>query len=361
MRQHALIGALLVVGAGAQAAPLPLGEDDLKAAVAGKTVSIDTPFGMPLTVNYGANGIMTGTAGTALAMYLGAAKDRGRWHIRNGKLCQKWFKWLSGEPTCLSIQQDGLKIYWRSDEGRTGTAMIEPGPPVIEGATASGLGVPPKPEEPQTETAEHVAPPLPSPAPRHAHPPVRREVVQVKPVIHSIAFAPGVPPSRPPIAREAHSDQQQPAAMPPLVEPPREAMRPSPELPAEPSVARFAVAAFSPMRSILPSAAPIGLSRHERDPFEAGREPMRHAVEAVSMGVMEHRWCLANAFGQGPSLPPNLMVASAGHEREIDGAPVLLTIAQEQVYDGELPLHDAACLTKEPAIGLVAKLLGPES
>ena len=53
MRQHALIGALLFAGAGAQAAPVPLSEDELKAAVAGKTVAIETPLGLPITVNYG--------------------------------------------------------------------------------------------------------------------------------------------------------------------------------------------------------------------------------------------------------------------------------------------------------------------
>lgn len=358
MRQHALIGALIVAGAGVQAAPLPLGEDELRTTVAGKTVSIDTPLGLPLTVNYGANGIMTGTAGTALAVYLGSAKDRGRWQIKNGKLCQKWFKWLSGETTCLSIHQEGLKIYWRSDEGKTGTAMIEPGPPVIEGATASGLGLPPQPTEPPTESAETTAAQVSSTL-KHAPPPVRREVVHVKPVIQPIAFAPAGPSSRPPVARESLPERQPHAAAPRLVEPPQEATR-STEVPVEPSAARFAMAALSPMRSIASLSRPVTVAPREADPFEAEREPMRHVAEAVSIGVMEHRWCLANAFAKGPSLPPHLMAVPMEADPELVSAPILLTIAQEQAYDGELPLHEPACLTKEPAISLAAKRIGPD-
>lgn len=360
MRQHALIGALIVAGAGVQAAPLPLGEDELRTVVAGKTVSIDTPLGLPLTVNYGANGIMTGTAGTALAVYLGSAKDRGRWHIKGGKLCQRWFKWLSGDPTCLSIHQDGLKIYWRSDDGRTGTAMIEPGPPVIEGATASGLGIPPQLTDAPAGSAESAVAQASPPASNHHAPPfIRREVVQVKPVVHAIAFAPAGPPARPPAVRESRPEWQSPTLQPPLVEPPEEAVRPA-EVEQEPSAARFAVAALSTLLSIGPAPGPVKVAPGEADPFTAEREPMRQAAEAISLGVLEHRWCLANAFARGPSLPPHIAAGATEAGPELVSSPILLSIAQEQAYEGELPLHDPACLTKEPAIGLVAKGIGPE-
>lgn len=360
MRQHVLIGALICAGAGAQAAPLPLGEDELKTTVAGKTVSIDTPLGLPLSVNYGANGIMTGTAGTALAVYLGSAKDRGRWQIRNGKLCQKWFKWLSGETTCLAIQQDGLKIYWRSDEGKTGTATIEPGPPVIEGATASGLGLPPQPAEPQAEPTERAAvqPPHPQQPPhtqKSASVPVRREVVNVRPVVHSIAFAPAGP-SRSAVAREAAPEQQPRSEISTLAEPSREVARPI-EPPGEPSAARFAVAALMPMRPSASPPEPITVLPRETDPFDAEREPMRAAAETLTLGVMEHRWCLVNAFAKGPS---RSSVIPTDVEPEFVSAPILLTIAQEQAYEGELPLHEPACITEAPAIGLLARVTGAE-
>lgn len=360
MRQHALIGALIVVGTGAQAAPVPLSEDELKSAVVGKTVSIDTPLGMPLTVNYGANGIMTGTAGTALAVYLGSAKDRGRWYIKNGKLCQKWFKWLSGDTTCLAIQQDGLKIYWRSDEGRTGTAMIEPGPPVIDGATASGLGLPPQPAqptEPQVQPAEHAAAHMPEPH-RPAPPPARRDVAHTKAAATG-AWAAQTVPTRVSFVRETPQELEAPPAPPALADVPREVARPD-QHPAEPWATRFAVASLVPVRPAAPPLEPITVAPREADPFEAEREPMRNAAEVVSLGVMEHRWCLANAFAKGPSRPPHLMTGAVEPEPELVSAPSLLSVAQEQAYEGELPLHEPACLTEEPAIGVMARLIGAE-
>jgi hypothetical protein len=386
MRQHALIGALIVAGAGAQAAPVALGEDELRSAVAGKTVTIDTPLGLPISVNYGANGIMTGTAGAAMAVYLGAPKDRGRWQIKNGKLCQKWFKWLSSEVTCLAIQQEGLKIYWRSDEGRTGTAMIEPGPPVIDGATASGLGLPPQPAEPQAEPAEHAAalaqqPHRPAPSPQ------RREVAHARPV-HAASFAPAAAPApthasfarepvrehEPPVrehetapehvavpehaappAAPEHAAAPPEHAAPALVEAPQVVM--PARAPTEPSAARFAVAALMPLRPAAPAAEPLTAATREADPFEAEREPMRTAAEAVSLGVMEHRWCLANAFAKGPQ-PPHLTAEAMEPTPELVSAPSLLAVTQEQAYDGELPLHEPACLTEQPALGAMARLIG---
>ena len=380
MRQHALIGALIVMGAGAQAAPVPLGEDDLKSAVAGKTVSIDTPFGLPLTVNYGANGIMTGTAGTALAVYLGSAKDRGRWHIRNGKLCQKWFKWLSSEMTCLTLAQDGLKVYWRSDEGRTGTATIEPGPPVIEGATASGLGLPPQPaphprrppaEEPparkpsppdpapETRAQVHAAPPLPVPAPQravaHAAPP-RREAVHPKPAVAMVTTRPVS--IRASLVREPSLPPKFSEPAPSTPEPASEAARASAE-PPEPTVARFAVAGLMALRLPAMPATPVAVAPLPTDPFSAGREPMRQAAEHMTQGVLEHRWCLGNAFAREPSRPLDMMADGRAREPELVHAPSLLAVAQERAYEGELPLYDAACLTEQPAIGMVARLIEP--
>lgn len=357
MRQHALIGALLFAGAGAQAAPVPLSEDELKAAVAGKTVAIETPLGLPITVNYGVNGIMTGTAGTALAVYLGAPKDRGRWSIRNGKLCQKWFKWLSGDTTCLSIRQEGQKIHWRSDEGKTGTAMIESGPPVIEGASASGLGLPPEPVgAAQALAAEReAAPELPHPS---------QQQVQARPVPGATRHDPSRTARAHPasavmqasFARETRQEREVTAAEPVLAEAPRPAPRPE-RSSAEPWATRFAVASLAPARP-LPSPAPAVTAPpdHAADPFDADREPMRRAADLAAIGAMEHRWCLANAFAKGPTLPFHLSSDGVDPAPELVNAPSLLSVAQEQVYAGELPLHEPACVTEEPAIGAVAKL-----
>jgi len=284
--------------------------------------------------------------------------------------------------TCLSIQQDGLKIYWRSDEGKTGTAMIDPSPPVIEGATASGLGLPPQPvgvekalaaeqqthqavpakplpsaeakTEPKTEPHERVAanPAPAAPARREAAPKPAVTLVSTHPVAIGSSFVREKrPQAEPPLAE---------AATPPLVELPREVMRPLLDQP-EPSVARFAVAALVPM---LPPAAPmpgpITANVADTDPFTAGREPMRHAAELVSAGLLEHRWCLANAFAKGPSLPASLAPAMGEAALEIANAPSLLAVAHEQSYEGELPLHEPACITEAPAIGAMARLIGSE-
>lgn len=363
MRQHALIGAIVFAGAGAQAAPVPLSEDELKAAVAGKTVAIETPLGLPISVNYGANGIMTGTAGTALAVYLGAPKDRGRWSIRNGKLCQKWFKWLGGDTTCLAIRQEGQKIFWRSDEGRTGTAMIEAGPPVIEGASASGLGLPPQPsgvEQALAGERQATAPELP-PLPQQ-HAPVRPApgASRAEPPRHARAHpVPSSAVMQASFAREAPHSRETTTAEPVLAEAPQPVARPAPT-PVEPWATRFALASFAPTRPLpQPARAVVAPLALPADPFDADREPMRRAADLAAIGVLEHRWCLANAFAKGPALPFHLSSEGLDPAPELVNAPSLLSIAQEQAYAGELPLHEAACVTEEPAIGVVAKRAGP--
>jgi len=115
-----------------------LGEDNLKAMVAGKTVHLDTPFGVAIPITYHANGLMSGKAGV-LEYFLGAQVDRGRWWISDGKLCQKWFKWLDAQPSCMRLKQDGNKIIWRRDDGLSGTATITSG--LAPGAEAAPRGV----------------------------------------------------------------------------------------------------------------------------------------------------------------------------------------------------------------------------
>jgi hypothetical protein len=122
-RQFLLVGVLLLAGPTAQAEPVPLGDDTLKQALAGKTVHLDTPLGIAVPISFQANGLMSGKAGV-LAYILGAETDRGRWWVSEGRLCQKWFKWLDAEPSCMRLTQDGHKLFWRRDDGMSGTATI---------------------------------------------------------------------------------------------------------------------------------------------------------------------------------------------------------------------------------------------
>ncbi len=386
MRQHVVIGAVLLVGLEAQAAPVLLGEDELRLAVTGKTVSIDTPLGLPITVNYGANGIMTGTVGAALGVYLGAQKDRGRWSIKNGKLCQKWFKWLDAEMNCLTIRQDGLAIHWQSDQGKSGTATIEPGPPVLAGASASGLGLPPPvapirerasvtdvPSDEAQGRAETVAPAKPV-GPPSARPgstgsssrAVEKGTERVEGAARRVAEPPVVDGSSAAAPVGDRGDNRAPAtddSAPALVEVPAPAPT-APQLPAirllkvKSAMAPVLLASLGPPRGAeLPAPSPIevGPSTGGADPFEGDIQPMRSAADLATIGALQHRWCLGNALGRGPALPAHMALDPAAAAMAID-APSLLAIVQEQAYEGDLPLYEPACLTPEPAIGVVAKL-----
>lgn len=326
MRQAALIGALIVVGAGAPAMATQLATDDLKMAVSGKTVTIDTPLGLPITVNYGANGLMTGSAGTALALYLGSDKDRGRWHVRNGKLCQKWFKWLSGDTTCLSLRQEGSKIFWRSDEGQSGTATIEAGPPAFDGVTAVGLGVPPPPARARGSdvAAKEAA------ASEHA----TDHGASSKPATEAKAWSKSVVVNK----SSGHTHPSEPK----LIQAIAPAKRP-----------KYILASMAPIP--LPHANPDRLAsvrQHDAphvDPFEAERIAMRDAADAAARATIEHRWCLSNAFAKDPAIT---LVNGRIAAPELVSVPSLLAVVQEESYKGELPLHEASCLTVAPAIGI---------
>jgi hypothetical protein len=190
-----LLAAVCVLASGpACAQPVDLGDEALKQTVVGKTVHLDTPFGVAIPITYHGNGLMSGKAGV-LEYFLGAQADRGRWWVANGKLCQKWFKWLDAEPSCMRLKQDGNKILWRRDDGLSGTATIASALPPGTEAGPHGLGGPvPSPkldtslvaaERPETmATASAVA----FPAEVHRAPkptPPRPVPVPVRSALHS--------------------------------------------------------------------------------------------------------------------------------------------------------------------------------
>jgi hypothetical protein len=89
---------------------------------------------------------MFGKAGT-LAFFLGGESDRGRWWVTEGRLCQKWFKWLDAKPSCMRLQQDGQRIFWQRDDGVSGTATIVTALPPGAEAGPRGLGGPIQPPQ----------------------------------------------------------------------------------------------------------------------------------------------------------------------------------------------------------------------
>lgn len=145
-----LIISLLSGTTSALAAPVKLDNDGLKATLKGALIEMDTPLGTKIPVRFGSDGLVSGEAGE-LAPLLGSARDRGRWWIDGDRICSKWFRWFDAEPQCLSVQQDGTRLFWREDGGKTGTATL------VEKAPA------PEPQAPQTQVASAVAlePPLP--------------------------------------------------------------------------------------------------------------------------------------------------------------------------------------------------------
>jgi hypothetical protein len=117
-----LVLGLLSAATGAYADPQPLTGDVLK-SLSGSLVEIDTPLGTKLPVRFGSDGLVSAEAGD-LAPILGSAKDRGRWWVDGEKLCTKWFRWFDSEVRCITVAKDGTRLYWRKDDGETGTATL---------------------------------------------------------------------------------------------------------------------------------------------------------------------------------------------------------------------------------------------
>ncbi|MCC7251783.1 SH3 domain-containing protein [Hyphomicrobium sp.] len=152
LRPFIVIG-FLSGATGALADPVQLADDDLKAAVSGSTVEIDTPLGTTVPMRFGNDGLVSAEAGV-LAPVLGSAKDRGRWWVEGEKLCTKWFRWFEAGVRCLTIRQEGARIYWRKvDDGETGTGTLvgwtpkgKDKPAVV--AAAAPVSAPPPADEP---------------------------------------------------------------------------------------------------------------------------------------------------------------------------------------------------------------------
>lgn len=122
----------------ALAEPVPLGGDALK-ALSGSMVELDTPLGTKLPIRFGNDGLVSAEAGE-LAPLLGSAKDRGRWWVDGDRLCSKFFRWFDAETRCITVSRDGTRLYWKKDDGETGTATlieaVRPAPPQQVAAAA---------------------------------------------------------------------------------------------------------------------------------------------------------------------------------------------------------------------------------
>lgn len=126
VRRYFIAISCLFLASAAVAEPTPMSGDAIKDALPGSRLVLDTPLGTKIPIRFTGDGMMTGEAGE-LASVLGAAKDRGRWWVDGGRLCYKWFRWFDAESRCVSVRQDGSRIYWTQDDGESGTAtLIQP-------------------------------------------------------------------------------------------------------------------------------------------------------------------------------------------------------------------------------------------
>ena len=150
----------------ANADPVRLSSDDLKATFNGALLELDTPLGTTIPIRFGKDGLVSGNAG-ALGPVLGAVKDRGRWHVANDQLCLKFFRWFDAKLRCLAVGLDGTRLNWRDTSGETGTATLVERAPVLLAMT--------KPVKPATAPKierEPAAKPKPEnqPAPAESRP-----------------------------------------------------------------------------------------------------------------------------------------------------------------------------------------------
>lgn len=174
LRLVTVVGLLAGVSA-AMAAPVRMSGDEIKRAMPGALLEIDTPLRMTIPVRVGTNGLMSGEAG-ALGLTLGATKDRGRWWTEGDKLCMKWFRWFDAKPRCMVLHREGNRVHWSEASGERGTATITEAKPVIAAATATKPKRPPaRPAAPAVADKRPVAPrqqvaaaPVPEPEPKAA-------------------------------------------------------------------------------------------------------------------------------------------------------------------------------------------------
>jgi hypothetical protein len=99
----------------------PTGEA-LRQVVSGRTILLDTPIG-PFPIRYRRGGTMTGQAPGFVAS-LGTEKDRGQWWVADGRLCQRWHRWLDAKQYCFKLQRVGAAVHWLRDDGLSGTGTI---------------------------------------------------------------------------------------------------------------------------------------------------------------------------------------------------------------------------------------------
>lgn len=218
---------VLLLATDVHAGSSALSGDEIKQIVAGAVFEVDTPLGTKLPISYAEDGRMSAEAG-ALAYLLGSPADGGNWWISGNRLCQKWRRWFDGAVHCLRLSQEGARIFWRRDDGETGTASITSRSERQLAARETPRQQPAR----VNEARAFVAPPLPSRA--AAPPPIATET--------EVA-------DEPPIAQRPR--EAKPAEAPKALAEPRPSLAPAP---AKRAVLAPASAAIPPPVPRLPAS-----------------------------------------------------------------------------------------------------------
>lgn len=120
------LAAIMAVGAVAAGAARAdyrvLDPNELREAIEGKTVVLETAVGT-IPISFAADGTMTGRSSN-MVNYLGRGFDRGTWWISGNQLCQKLKMWLDGKSYCFTIRQSGSDVQWTRNDGMTGTLRV---------------------------------------------------------------------------------------------------------------------------------------------------------------------------------------------------------------------------------------------
>jgi hypothetical protein len=102
----------------------PLAGPEIRAAVAGKTVYIQSPMG-EIPIRYNSNGTLLGRTELALLDGESTTTDRGRWWVVNNKLCIRWQNWMEAKPYCFTMHRLGKNtVRWYRNDGESGIARL---------------------------------------------------------------------------------------------------------------------------------------------------------------------------------------------------------------------------------------------
>lgn len=138
MFRMVIVIGLLGGAAIAKAEQVRMTGEDIKRAMPGALLEIDTPLRISIPVKVHNDGLMSAEAG-ALGLTLGATKDRGRWWTDGDKLCMKWFRWFDAKVRCMVLHRDGNRVHWAEGSGESGTATITEATPVVVAAAPRPL------------------------------------------------------------------------------------------------------------------------------------------------------------------------------------------------------------------------------